>query len=313
LAPWSCFSRKPALIAVAVASILAAPAAGQSRRTIAAADTALAAGDIALADSLYYIGVRQRPRDPLVREALGRVLAAQGKTKVAIVLLEEARMFGGDPAQIGRQLAPLYAHIGEWRALLTLPGSPLTTAERRRAGWLAEHPFGVSGDGGAAPIVGTPRGDTIARVAMRVAGRAAVAAIVGTDAGFVAGSRIAGTAARRFGDDSTVIVFDSLTVGQTTFVNVPATTGPLASTMVIGAASLARHVVIVDYRRNRIALARTDLGPAESRRPMIRDSLGLRVLERGRWISLGEYAATVARAAKTLVIDVAAGEVRVRP
>ena len=306
-----CFSRKPALIAVATASILAAPAAAQTRRTIAAADSALAAGDIALADSLYYIGVRQRPRDPLVREALGRFLAAQGKTKVAIVLLEEARMFGGDPAQIGRQLAPLYAHIGEWRALLTLPGSPLTTAERRRAGWLAEHPFGVSADAGAAPIVGTPKGDTIARVAIRVGGRAAVAAIVGTDAGFMAGSRIAGTA-RRFGDDSTVVAFDSLTIGQATFVNVPATIGPLASTMVIGAASLARHVVIVDYRRNRIALARTDLGAAESRRPLIRDLLGLRVLDRSRWIPLGEYAATVARSAKTLVIDIAAGEVRVR-
>ena len=306
-----CFSRKPALIAVATASILAAPAAAQTRRTIAAADSALAAGDIALADSLYYIGVRQRPRDPLVREALGRFLAAQGKTKVAIVLLEEARMFGGDPAQIGRQLAPLYAHIGEWRALLTLPGSPLTTAERRRAGWLAEHPFGVSADAGAAPIVGTPKGDTIARVAIRVGGRAAVAAIVGTDAGFMAGSRIAGTAGR-FGDDSTVVAFDSLTIGQATFVNVPATIGPLASTMVIGAASLARHVVIVDYRRNRIALARTDLGAAESRRPLIRDLLGLRVLDRSRWIPLGEYAATVARSAKTLVIDIAAGEVRVR-
>lgn len=309
---WSCLSRRPALIAVAAASILAAPAGAQSRRTVAAADSALAAGDIALADSLYYIGVRQRPRDPLVREALGRFLAAQGKTKVAIVLLEEARMFGGDPAQIGRQLAPLYAHIGEWRALLTLPGSPLTTAERRRAAWLAEHPFGVIGDAGAAPLVGTPRGDTIARVAIRVGGRAAVAAIVGTDVGFVAGARIAGTAARRFGDDSTVIVFDSLTLGQTTFANVPATTGPLSSTMVIGAASLARHIVIVDYKRNRIALARTDFGAIESRRPLIRDLLGLRVLDRGRWMSLSDYAATVARSAKTLVIDVAAGEVRVR-
>ena len=164
---------------------------------------------------------------------------------------------------------------------------------------------------GPAPHRRTPKGDTIARVAIRVGGRAAVAAIVGTDAGFMAGSLIAGTA-RRFGDDSTVVAFDSLTIGQATFVNVPATIGPLASTMVIGAASLARHVVIVDYRRNRIALARTDLGAAESRRPLIRDLLGLRVLDRSRWIPLGEYAATVARSAKTLVIDIAAGEVRVR-
>jgi hypothetical protein len=288
-------------------------AAAQARpQTVISADSALAAGNIQLADSLYYIGARFHPRDPAIREALGGFLAAQGKTKVAIVLLEEARMFGGDPQAIGRRLAPLYARLGEWRALLTLPGSPLTLAERRRAAWLAEHPFGLRGDGGAAQIIGVPAGDTIARVAVRIGGRAAIAAIVGSDAGFMAGARIAGPAARVFDGDSSVMVLDSLTIGPAAFVNVPATTGSLASTVVVGAGALGLMIIQVDYQRHRIALARTDVAPADSRNTLLRDSHGLRVLERGRWVPLGEYAAAVAKSARTLVIDLARSEVRVR-
>lgn len=281
-------------------------------RSVILADSAFAAGNFPLADSLYYVGARYYPRDPIVREALGRFLAAQGRTKPAVVLLEEARLFGGDPAVIARLLAPLYAHLGEWRALLTLPSSPLSTTERRRAAWLSEHPFRATTDNGAASIIGTPRGDTIARVAVRIGGRAAVASIVGTDVGFVVGSRITGSAARRYEGDSTVITFDSLTVGPVKFINVPARVGDAASTMAIGVAALGRLVVVLDYSRNRITMTRTDVGPAESRYLLVRDAGYLRVLDRGRWVSLGDFAATIAKATKTMVIDVAAGEVRIR-
>lgn len=305
--------RFPAALLCAAAMVAGDLGAQARPRSVVLADSAFAAGNFALADSLYYTGARYQPRDPIVREALGRFLAAQGRTKPAVVLLEEARLFGGDPVVIAHLLAPLYAHLGDWRALLTLPSSPLTTAERRRAAWLIEHPFRATVDNGAASIIGTPKGDTIARVAVRIGGRASVASIVGTDVGFVAGSRIAGSAARRFDGDSTVVTFDSVTVGQVKFVNVPARIGDAASTMSIGVASLGRLIVVVDYARKRIAMTRTDVGAAESRHVLVRDGGSLRVLDRGRWVSLGDFAAIVARASKTMVIDVARGELRVRP
>ncbi|HET9423895.1 MAG TPA: tetratricopeptide repeat protein [Gemmatimonadaceae bacterium] len=301
-----------AAVSIGLATSAGSLAAQRLPRTVAAADSAFAAGNFALAESLYYVGARQSPRDPAVREGLGRFLAAQGRTKVAIVLLEEARMFGGDPARIAGLLVPLYAHLGEWRALQILPASPLSFAERRRAAWLAEHPFGITGEGGATSIVGTPKGDTIARVAVRIGGRGAVAAIVGGDVGFIVGSRIAGSSARRFERDSTIVVLDSVMLGPMKLVNVPASIGPQASTLVIGAASLARMVVQVDYGRNRIALTRGDGGAAESRYLLIRDGGQLRVLDRGRWVALADFAAAVARASRTMVLDFARGEARIR-
>lgn len=304
---------RAALTICAAGILFGFPAQGQQRRAIGAeADSAFAAGNIALADSLYYIAVRYWPRDPIARTALGRYLGSQGKAKPASILLEEARMFGGDPVEIGVHLAPLYERLGEWRALLTLPGSPLSVAERRRAAWLSENPFKVD-EGGAASIVGGPKGDTIARVAARVRGRAVVAAIVGTDVGFVVGTRLADSAARRFEGDPTVVTFDSITVAQLRLANVPATVGPEAGTLVIGVAALGRFVVQIDYARNRIAVTRADAAKSGSRHPMTRRNGELRVLDRGRWVSLGEFAAAVAKTPKILVIDVAAGEVRVRP
>lgn len=302
-----------ALALTTVSSALAQRPSQSRLRTVVQADSAYAAGNLALADSLYYIAVRYWPRDPDARAALGRYLGAQGKTKPGIVLLEEARLFGGDPATIGTQLAPLYEHLGEWRALLTLPGSPLSIAERRRAAWLSERPFRSLGHGGAVSIVEGAIGDTIARVAVKIGARSVVASIVGSDVGFVVGSRLADSIAVRFEGDPTVVAFDSLTVGQAKFANVPATVGRAGSTMTIGVASLGRVVVMIDYARKRLALTRSDGAPVDATYPLARSHGQVRVLDRGRWIPLSELAASVARASRTLVIDVAAGQARVRP
>jgi hypothetical protein len=221
-------------------------------------------------------------------------------------------MFGGDPETIGRQLVPYYAYLGDWRALLTLPASPLTTTERRRAAWLSENPFSVTDEGGPAPTIGRPSGDTIARVAVRVGSRSAVASIVDSDVGFVVGARIAAGSAKRFGDDSSLVAFEAVSVGQARFANVPAMIGPAASTMSIGAAALCRLVVQIDYGRNRIVLVQHDAGPVEARYPMARLNGRLRVLEHGRWIPLGELAGMAAKAGRTLVVDFAGGEARFR-
>ncbi|MEX2152662.1 MAG: tetratricopeptide repeat protein, partial [Gemmatimonadaceae bacterium] len=42
------------------------------------ADSLLAEGRLAAAESVYYAAVRQHPRDPLARAALGRFLSARG-------------------------------------------------------------------------------------------------------------------------------------------------------------------------------------------------------------------------------------------
>jgi hypothetical protein len=138
-----------------------------------AADSAFNAGDLARADSLYYLAARARPRDPSARESLGRYLGMRGATRVAVVLLEEARLFGADPARVAAQLAPLYAAIGDSRALLTMPSSPLTSAERMRAAWMSEHPESNRTDTVPATIVGPVRGDTLGRIAIRIGGRTA--------------------------------------------------------------------------------------------------------------------------------------------
>lgn len=104
------------------------------------ADALLATGRLMAAESIYYAAVRQRSRDPAARRALGRHLGARGALRVGAVLLEEARFFGADRRMIATDLAPLYAALGDYRALAALPESPLGTPERRRAEWLANNP-----------------------------------------------------------------------------------------------------------------------------------------------------------------------------
>ena len=305
-------SYRAALAIAGIALLCGSPSQGQSaHRIIAQADSAFVAGNLPLADSLFYIVVRARPRDPAGRSALGQYLGVQGKAKVAVVLLEEARMFGGDPGEIARLLIPYYEDLNDWRALLTLPGSSLTSTERRRAAWLAENPFAVASEGGATPLIGMPKGDTIARVAVRVDGRAAVASIVSTDVRFMVGSRFA-SSAHHFGNDSATVAFDSITVGQTRFLNVPASTGATSSSVAIGVAALGRLVVQVDYARGRLVMTKADAGTVESRYPLARFNGQLNVLERGRWIPLGEFASSAAKSRTTLVIDFPAGEARIR-
>lgn len=101
------------------------------------ADALLAAGRLVVAENIYYAAARQRPRDPATRRALGRYLAARGALRIGAVLLEEARYFGGDKQVVAADLAPVYAALGDYRALAALPAGPLTTPERRRAEYLA--------------------------------------------------------------------------------------------------------------------------------------------------------------------------------
>jgi hypothetical protein len=277
-----------------------------------AADSALNAGDLARAESLYYLAAKARPRDPSAREALGRYLGMRGAARVAVVLLEEARLFGADPARIAVQLAPLYAAIGDSRALLTLPGSPLTRTERMRAAWMAEHPESNRTDTVAATIVGSVRGDTLGRVAVRIGGRTAMAILLAQDVGITAGARLA-VGARVFAPDSPIAALDLITIGTARVSNAPVTIGGPPGVVMIGMSELGPLVPTFDYSKNRLTFNRPLSTLAPIRLPLIRDRGVLRVLDRGRWVSLSDYTAGVARARQVMTIDFRAGEVRVLP
>jgi hypothetical protein len=143
---------RPRLAATALllaATPLAAGAQGiavpTGQRDIARADALLRAGRVDAAEALYYRAARRRPRDPAARLALGRYLASRGATRIGAVLIEEARFFGTSPVVAALHLAPLYARLGDYKALALLPGAPLSAGERARAEWLAKNPPTVAG------------------------------------------------------------------------------------------------------------------------------------------------------------------------
>lgn len=153
----------------ALAVALAARAVG-AQEVIARADTLLLAGRVFSAESLYYYAVRVDPRNPAARLALGKYLAERGALKVGAVLMEEARYFGGDPAIVARELAPVYERLGAYGALASLPASPLPYADRVRAEWLRDHPPGVSGPDSAFVPYRTSDSRLLGRVRLVIGG-----------------------------------------------------------------------------------------------------------------------------------------------
>ncbi|GAC1515596.1 MAG: hypothetical protein NVS1B4_06720 [Gemmatimonadaceae bacterium] len=140
-------SLRPAPAAATVCAVvlmalpLPRPAGAQGQQTsyAARADSLFQAGRVFAAETLYYYAARRSPRDPKARIALGRYLSARGALRIGAVLLEEARYFGGNVKEIGAYLAPTYAMLHDYRALIGLPGTPLPYAERARAEWLRDH------------------------------------------------------------------------------------------------------------------------------------------------------------------------------
>src|ERR687895_2189134 len=136
-----CIVRRIVIFAILV--LAARPLHAQG--LLARADNLLRVGRMFAAETLYYYAVRRAPRDPEARLALGRYLAARGALRIGAVLMEEARYFGADPKKVAAHLAPIYAQLGDFRALAGLPNTPLHNAERSRAEWLRDHPPMVEG------------------------------------------------------------------------------------------------------------------------------------------------------------------------
>ena len=136
---------RAARIGACLIGIISIASDAGAQNYIGRADALLRQGQIKEAEALYYYAARSEPRNPVPRMALGRYLAARGALRVGAVLLEEARFFGGERRAIAEQLAPVYARLGDYRALSALPNTPLAYPERARAEWLSENPPETTG------------------------------------------------------------------------------------------------------------------------------------------------------------------------
>jgi len=197
-----------------------ARALGAQRVLVARGDSLLRAGNAAAAEAHYYEAARRRPRDPAARLALGRYLAARGALKVGAVLMEEARFFGGDAATVAASLAPVYTRLGDFRALTSLPSSPLGPAERARAEWLrANLPAATGPDSTTLAYVPLDSGP-VGRVTITVGAKKVEALLDPATQGLVLDRSLA-SELRTFGDGR-VAVATRLQLGGIELANVPA-------------------------------------------------------------------------------------------
>ena len=236
----ACLRRTRDLILLCVVVIYATPRLG-AQNPVARANALLSSGRMFAAESLYYAAVRRSPRNPAARLALGRYLAARGALRVGAVLMEEARFFGADSGEVAAQLAPVYARLGDYRALASLPATPLPPAERARAAWLRDHSPSVSGPDSTTVPYRSGEGKTLARIALRIGTDTLIATVDPHSAGLTldtvwahreqvkhfSGTR--GEASLSSVSRGTAGVVLALTLGDLTVSNVPARFAPQRS------------------------------------------------------------------------------------
>ncbi len=133
------------LLVISFATMIAPASHAQNVRAVRPATDAAANGDVEAAERALYDASRRAPRDPAARAALGEWLASRGQLQSGAVLLEEARLFGGDAVRIAARLAHLYTWLRDWQSLAALPASPLTAGEKARAAVLADRSTSVMG------------------------------------------------------------------------------------------------------------------------------------------------------------------------
>jgi hypothetical protein len=211
-----------------------------SQSEIARADALLKAGRVEAAEALYYREARRRPRDPAARLALGRYLASRGATRIGAVLIEEARFFGASPAVAALHLAPLYARLGDYKALALLPAAPLGAGERARAEWLAKNPPAVLGPDSVTVALTAPPSDStsvLGSVTIVIDGGSVVADVDPTARGLVLDTarapsvRVFASAPTgvQAGSPAVSAVLLRARVGNLAFTNLPVSLEPLAS------------------------------------------------------------------------------------
>lgn len=288
------------------------------------ADSLLAEGKLQAAESAYYAEARAKPKNPTVRAALGKFLAARGGTKAGAVLIDEARFFGGDSAMLARALVPLFVRLGDYQQLAALRPDVLTPSERQRARWLVANPpqarlqgnsvvlsYQALGDGrgiGSLPVrIGKPGAqgaEVIAIIDPRVSGLV-LPAWVRRDL------RLFGSQGRE-----TLAVAEQVKIGGATFTNVPAIVGHGDEHARIGFDVLAPFYPRFDSRNGLLAMQRVDRRaspPAGERIPALYDSNGLRLLINGSWYPSTAEAPSMLLATRRWMWDWKLGDVILLP
>lgn len=163
---------------LAAAALLLVPPAAEAQRELARADSLLRAGNVERAEAIYFAAARRAPRDPEARFALGRYLASRGAWRVGAVLIEEARRFGGSGQRAASLLAPLYARLDDYEALLALQHVELPAGEAARARWLRTNAPAFAGpDTARIPLLRTGRQDGLGAIRLVIGGDTILAAI----------------------------------------------------------------------------------------------------------------------------------------
>lgn len=253
------------------------------------ADSLLAEGKLAAAESAYYAEARVRPRDPVARAALGKFLAARGGTRAGAVLLDEARFFGGDSAALARALVPLYVRLADYKELVALQPNVLTPAERQRARWLSIRPSEARLRDSVVILsyraIGDGRG--IGTILLRL-GRTEFPAIIDPRVSGLVLPSSARRDVRAFGAQgrNSLAVADTLRVGGVVFSNVPVLLGSPDESARIGFDVLAPYFPGFDPVKGVLTLRRVSRrspSPVGIRMPALFDDNGMRLLIGGRW------------------------------
>jgi hypothetical protein len=312
------------------ATLVTAPLAAQASRG-GLADSLLATGAVNRAESLYYAAVRQRPRDPAARWALGRYLAERGALRVAATLLEEADQFGGEQVapMVNADLAPMYMALGEYHQLLGLARSPLTGAERERLRWLDQHPTRLVAPDTIVGAAYTPAADgkSLGHMPIRVQGRTVDATIDAHSRGItLCDTASVVSRVRRFADPRSATsaiapaAADSIAIGRLTYTNYPlGVAGPrCAGQAVIGLDVLARLAPTFDPHARTITLHVNGLDRSAGLPPgdeLVARLTGtdLLVARAGGWLASGDPTMARMLGTRRWTFDGRRGTIRVEP
>ena len=295
------------------------PSIAQAQWGLWPADSLLAEGRLASAESVYYAAVRQHPRDPLARAALGRFLAARGGTRAGAVLIEEARFFGGDSAALARSLVPLYIRLSDYEALATLQPNMLSPAERRRAAWLSTRRQEARLRDTIVLLTYRPIGDGrgIGTVMLRI-GKAELPAVIDPRVTGLIVPAAVRRDVRSFGveDGRTVGVAQELRVGPVVFSHVPVTVGNPDEPARLGFDIIAPYYPGFDPAKGLMSLRRVERrapSPQGPRVPALYDTNGLRLLIGGRWMPVTASAPAMLLATRRWIWDWRLGDVVLTP
>jgi hypothetical protein len=254
------------------------------------ADSLLAAGRLASAESAYYAASRAHPRDPASRAALGRFLAARGAVRVGAVLVEEAQFFGGDSAALSRVLVPMYVRSSSYAKLDSLRPNVLSSAEHKRVHWLATRPPLVRLGDSVVVLTYRPlgNGEGIGTVLLRI-GKSEWPATIDPRVSGLLLPEAARRDVRVFGNEGkeSLAVADVVRLGGVLLTNVPAAIGNPDTRARVGFDIIASYYPSFDPRAGLMTLRRVGrrlpTASNAARVPALFDGNGLRLLLGDHW------------------------------